>query len=125
MNIDATEVNSNIVIIRFSSSETTASDDKSVEFDIGNQGKFFELVETILDQQRHHIIVDMSTVRYIDSSALWALFEGHRKAQNQGRAFILYAINADVKRVLSITQLDAKFTIVDTQPDAISAVPIA
>ena len=92
-----------------------------IEFDIENQGKFVELIETILDQKSPHILLDMTNITYIDSSGLWALFEGHRKTQRIGRSFFLCNVTKDVKRVLVITQLASKFIIVDNEADAIKS----
>ena len=94
---------------------------EGIEFDIENQGKFVELIETVLDQKSPHILLNMENITYIDSSGLWALFEGHRKTQRIGRSFFLCNVSKDVKRVLVITQLASKFVIVNNEAEAISS----
>lgn len=122
MELSTKSLTSDILKIEFFHSEGDAdSVSDGIEFDIENQGKFVELIETILDQKSPHILLDMTNITYIDSSGLWALFEGHRKTQRIGRSFFLCNVTKDVKRVLVITQLASKFIIVDNEADAIKS----
>lgn len=122
MELSTKSLTSDILKIEFFPSEgDTDPAADGIEFDIENQGKFVELIETILDQKSPHILLDMTNITYIDSSGLWALFEGHRKTQRIGRSFFLCNVTKDVKRVLVITQLASKFIIVDNEADAIKS----
>ena len=62
----------------------------------------------------------MENISYIDSSGLWALFEGHKKAAQREGKMVLLKPAKDVKRVLDITKMSAKMDIVDTEDDAIN-----
>jgi anti-sigma B factor antagonist len=121
MELSTKTLESDILKIEFSPSDGDTDLSNGIEFDIENQGKFVELIETVLDQKSPHILLDMTNITYIDSSGLWALFEGHRKTQRIGRSFFLCNVTKDVKRVLVITQLASKFVIVDSEAEAIKS----
>ena len=121
MELSTKTLESDILKIEFSPSDGDTDLSDGIEFDIENQGKFVELIETVLDQKSPHILLDMTNITYIDSSGLWALFEGHRKTQRIGRSFFLCNVTKDVKRVLVITQLASKFVIVDGEAEAIKS----
>ncbi len=121
MELSTKTLESDILKIEFSPSDGDTDLSYGIEFDIENQGKFVELIETVLDQKSPHILLDMTNITYIDSSGLWALFEGHRKTQRIGRSFFLCNVTKDVKRVLVITQLASKFVIVDSEAEAIKS----
>lgn len=92
----------------------------SIELDIENQSHFVELINTIFDEGVSKVIVNMENISYIDSSGLWALFEGHKKAAQRDGKMVLLKPAKDVKRVLDITKMSAKMAIVDNEDDAIS-----
>lgn len=93
-----------------------------IELDIENQSQFLDILNTVIDEGKTKIIVDMKHVNYIDSSGLWALFEAHKKAiQKKGKLVLLNPVK-DVKRVLDITKISSKILICDQENDAIEKV---
>lgn len=91
-----------------------------VELDIENQAYFVDIVNSVFDDGNVHVIVDMENVSYIDSSGLWALFEGHKKAAQRGGKLVLLNPTKDVRRVLDITKMSSKIQIFTTQTDALT-----
>ena len=92
----------------------------NVELDIQNQSKFIETLNTLFDNGHIKLIIDMSNIIYIDSSGLWAIFEGHKKAvERKGNLLILNPVQ-DVKRVLDITKISSKIHIFDTNSEALT-----
>lgn len=94
----------------------------SVELDIESQANFVEVINTIFEDGQANIIVDMSNISYIDSSGLWALFEGHKKATQKEGIMILLNPTKDVKRVLDITKMSSKLKIMSSEEDAIKVI---
>ena len=94
----------------------------AVELDIENQSQFMDILNTVIDEGRIKIVVDMKNVNYIDSSGLWALFEGHKKALQKNGKLVLLNPTKDVKRVLDITKISSKIIICDNEADAITKV---
>lgn len=80
-----------------------------------------ELILTNTEGQRN-IILDMSGVKYVDSSGLSSLLVGHRLCKNSDGLFILTGINDAVSRLLTISQLDSVITIVPKVEEAIDLI---
>jgi anti-anti-sigma factor len=80
-----------------------------------------ELILTNTEGQRN-IVLDMSNVKYADSSGLSSLLVGHRLCKNAGGVFILTGINEAVSRLITISQLDNVITIVPKVDEAIDLI---
>lgn len=91
----------------------------TVELDIENQAQFVGVINDILDKSSSKLIINMKNISYIDSSGLWAIFEGHKKAVQQNSNLVLISPTKDVKRVLDITKMSSKVQIFDTEALAI------
>ena len=68
-------------------------------------------VNAIFSDGMFHLVVDLTYVSYIDSSGLWALFEGHKKASQKKGHLVLLNPTKDVKRVLDITKVSSKMQV--------------
>jgi anti-sigma B factor antagonist len=66
------------------------------------------------------IVVDLSQVDFIDSTALGVLIEARTKLANR-KAFLLAAPGLVTRRALQISGLDRHFTVHDTVEDALSS----
>ena len=55
------------------------------------------------------VMVDLSGVKYIDSSGIAGLVEGYQKARSSGGAFGLVAASEPVRSVLELARLDQVF----------------
>jgi anti-anti-sigma factor len=66
-----------------------------------------------------NIILDLESVKYCDSSGLSALLIGHRVCKVSKGLFILSGLQANLKKLITISQLGAVFTIKNTNAEAI------
>ena len=64
-----------------------------------------------------HFIVDLSRVKYCDSSGLSALLVGNRLAKEKNFKMILFGLQPSVEKIISISQLDTVFNIVSREKD--------
>ena len=80
-----------------------------------------ELILSNTEGQRN-IILDMSGVKYADSSGLSSLLVGHRLCKNSDGVFIITGINEAVSRLITISQLDNVMTIVPKIEEAIDLI---
>jgi anti-sigma B factor antagonist len=80
-----------------------------------------ELILTNTEGQRN-IILDLSNVKYSDSSGLSSLLVGHRMCKNSEGTFILTGINDNISRLISISQLENILTIVGSVDEAIDLI---
>ncbi len=80
-----------------------------------------ELILTNTEGQRN-IILDLSQVKFADSSGLSSLLVGHRLCKNASGSFILTGLNDAVSRLITISQLENVLTIVPTAEEAIDLI---
>ena len=69
-----------------------------------------------------NIIIDLSEVKYVDSSGLSALLVGNRIYNEDGGIFILSSLNDHVLKLIKISQLNNVLNILPTVQEAIDAV---
>jgi anti-sigma B factor antagonist len=80
-----------------------------------------ELILINTEGQRN-IILDLSQVKFADSSGLSSLLVGHRLCKNAEGTFILTGLNDAVSRLITISQLDNVLSIVSSTEEAIDLV---
>jgi anti-sigma B factor antagonist len=68
------------------------------------------------------VVVDLSEVVFMDSTALGVLIEARSRLQNR-RAFFLAAPGMETRRALQISGLDRHFAVHDSVPEALAAKP--
>jgi anti-sigma B factor antagonist len=71
---------------------------------------------------QRNIILDLSAVKFTDSSGLSSLLVGHRLCKNADGVFILVGLNDSVARLITISQLDNVLTVVKTAEEGIDLV---
>ncbi len=121
MEIIKTPIDKNIMKVEIGSEydETKKSISGNVELDIENQSHFVDIINSVFDEGKVQILVDMQNVSYIDSSGLWAIFEGHKKAMQKNGKLVLLSPTKDVRRVLDITKISSKIPIFQQENEAI------
>lgn len=80
-----------------------------------------EIIESVNDTLSNNIIkcaVDISEVRYINSSGIGVLITILTKFRNKGGEVVIVNPSEHVKKLLAITKLNAIFTIVDGVAEA-------
>ena len=69
-----------------------------------------------------NIIVDLSNVKFVDSSGLSALLIGHRLCKDEKGIFGLCGLNDTVKNLIKISQLEDVLHLYSTQHDAVEGI---
>lgn len=80
-----------------------------------------ELIIFNTEGQRN-IILDLSKVKYIDSSGLSSILVGYRLCKNAQGLFILVGLNDAVTKLITISQLESILTIVNKTEEAIDLI---
>lgn len=80
-----------------------------------------ELILFNTEGQRN-IVLDLSGVKYVDSSGLSSLLVGHRLCKNADGVFILTGLNAAVSKLMAISQLETIITIVAKTEEAVDLI---
>lgn len=65
-----------------------------------------------------NIIMEMSAVKYCDSSGLSAILVGNRLCKNSGGKFVISGVQELVSKLISISQLDSILKITKTTEEA-------
>jgi anti-sigma B factor antagonist len=90
------------------------------ELDLYNAAPVREALFEACDDGPNRIVVDLSKVEFIDSTALGVLIEARTKLPNR-KAFLLAAPGLETRRALQISGLDRHFAVHDTVEDALSS----
>ncbi|UII20779.1 STAS domain-containing protein [Fulvivirga ligni] len=80
-----------------------------------------ELITTHAEGVKN-IILDLSEVKYTDSSGLSALLVGNRVIQEDGGIFVLAGLSEHTLKLIKISQLDSVLNILPTVEEAVDAV---
>ena len=91
------------------------------EVDIYTAPRFKECMLELLDDGVERLLVDMSGVTFIDSTALGVLIGGLRRVHDADGMMALVVTTSAVQRVLTITGLDRVFDIHATRAAATEA----
>lgn len=70
----------------------------------------------------NNVILDLTEVKYTDSSGLSALLVGNRIMQEDGGIFVLACLSDHTMKLIKISQLDTVLTILPTAEEAVDAV---
>jgi anti-sigma B factor antagonist len=90
------------------------------ELDLYNASAVREALFKACNDGPTRVVVDLSEVEFMDSTALGVLIEARTKLPNR-KAFLLAAPGLETKRALQISGLDGHFSVHDTVPDALEA----
>ena len=98
-------------------------DEKIINFegDLIGEENGPEIIESVNDTLSNNIIkcaVDISEVRYINSSGIGVLITILTKFRNKGGEVVIVNPSEHVKKLLAITKLNAIFSIVDSIAEA-------
>ena len=90
------------------------------KIDLGNstalRAKLFEMLES-----SKRVAVNMTQVRYIDSSGIATLIEALKKAHGLRKDFVLFGVPEAVHAVLKLTNLLGVFRIADSEEHALDS----
>lgn len=82
--------------------------------------RFRARLEDLVRAGRIHIVLDMSAVSYIDSSALGCLVMAHTKVARAGGAMSMFGLNEKGLELLVVTKLATIFRLADNELDAVN-----
>lgn len=90
------------------------------ELDLYNAHEVREALLECCEEGPERLVVELSNVTFIDSTALGVLIEARTRMANR-RAFLLAAPAMETRRALEISGLDRHFVVHDTVDDALAA----
>jgi anti-sigma B factor antagonist len=90
------------------------------ELDLYNAHVVRDALLQAAGESPERLVVDLSEVRFIDSTALGVLIEARTKLPNR-RGFLLAAPGLETRRALQISGLDRHFSVHETLDEALQA----
>ena len=90
------------------------------ELDLYNAHVVRDALLECCSEEPPRLVVDLSGVKFIDSTALGVLIEARTRMPNR-RAFLLAAPGLETRRALEVSGLDRHFSVHDSRDDALSA----
>ena len=90
------------------------------ELDLYNAHVVREALLACCEEAPQRLVVDLSEVKFIDSTALGVLVEARSRMANR-RAFLLAAPGLETKRALEVSGLDRHFSVHDSRDEALDA----
>jgi anti-sigma B factor antagonist len=90
------------------------------ERDLNNPHAVREALIACCDEAPEKLVVDLSGVKFIDSTALGVLIEARTRMANR-KSFLLASPGLETRRALEISGLDKHFAVHDSLDDALSA----
>jgi anti-anti-sigma factor len=90
------------------------------ELDLYNAPALRETLFALADEQPERLVIDLSEVEFVDSTALGVLIETRTKLDNR-RAFLLASPGLETHRALRISGLDQHLAVYDSLDAALAA----
>ena len=82
-----------------------------------------ERLKSLIAEGKKKIVLNMASVKYIDSAGLGTLVAGHVSAKTQGVSVRLCQLGQKFHEVLQMTKLLTVFDVYDTEAAAVSSFP--
>jgi anti-sigma B factor antagonist len=102
--------------------------DKITIFDISGDIDFAsspEVRQSVLREIREsralRVMMNLSEVRYIDSSGVASLVEGLKASRDLGSRFVLFGLSTSAREVLQLSRLINAFEIYDNEEQAVAS----
>lgn len=102
--------------------------DKTTIFDVSGDIDFANspevrqsLLREISENHTPRVVVNLSQVRYIDSSGVASLVEGLKASRDLGSRFILFGLSTSAREVLQLSRLNKVFEVYDNEEQALAS----
>ena len=78
------------------------------------------LLRELRELRTPRVILNLKSVRYIDSSGVASLVEGLKASRDVGSRFVLFGLNTTIREVLQLSKLVRIFEIYESEEQAIA-----
>lgn len=91
--------------------------------DITTAWQFRLKLQECISKLSRHLVVNLGSVNFIDSSGLTSLVAGMRDADKVKGSFRICNVHPEAKLVFEVTMMDTVFEIMETEEEALEGVP--
>jgi anti-sigma B factor antagonist len=92
------------------------------EIDLYTAPDLKQVLTTAIDEGERRIVIDLTDVSFLDSTALGVLIGAVKRLRTRGGALAIVNVDSSIAKTFEITGLDQIFTILPTRGDAIDAI---
>jgi anti-anti-sigma factor len=93
----------------------------SGELDLAAAPRLATVLSIATAGQEPCVVLDLTAVDFIDSTALGAIMHASTEADAAGKSVLVVALEGPVKRLLEITNLTGRFRVYPSREDALAA----
>jgi len=80
------------------------------------------ILEELKEKRTTRLVVNLTNVRYIDSSGVASLVEGLKVSKTMGSRFMLFGLSPAAREVLELSRLIRVFEVFGSEAEALQAV---
>ncbi len=103
-------------------SDNTTIFDVTGDIDLANSPEVRKaLLREVREKRTPRVVMNLSKVRYIDSSGVASLVEGLKASRDVNSRFILFGLSASAREVLQLSRLLKIFEVYDNEDQALSS----
>lgn len=96
--------------------------DVAGDIDLANSPEVRKLLlREVRENRTPRVVMNLSKVRYIDSSGVASLVEGLKASRDLGLRFILFGLSPSAREVLQLTRLLKIFEVYDDEAQALGS----
>lgn len=77
-------------------------------------------IEALAEENIHKIVLDLSELKYMNSTGLNVLINTLSKTRKNGGDLVLCGISRKIQELLLVTKLNSVFTVTDTADEAVA-----
>jgi anti-sigma B factor antagonist len=103
-------------------SDNTTIFDVTGDIDLANSPEVRKaLLREVREKRTPRVVMNLSKVRYIDSSGVASLVEGLKASRDVNSRFILFGLSPSAREVLQLSRLLKIFEVYDNEDQALSS----
>jgi anti-sigma B factor antagonist len=91
------------------------------EIDLFTAPDFKQVLTETIEGGEHRVVIDLTEVSFLDSTALGVLIGAVKRLRSRGGALAIVNTDASIAKTFAITGLDQIFTILPTREEALAA----
>jgi anti-sigma B factor antagonist len=111
-----------LLLISARRQDKTTIFDLSGDIDFANSPKVRDSVlREIRESHTPRVMMNLSQVRYLDSSGVASLVEGLKASRDLGSRFILFGLSTSTREVLQLSRLIKVFEVYDNEEQAMAS----
>src|ERR1700731_4299741 len=90
--------------------------DVSGDIDMANSPELRKaILHEIRDARTSRVVLNLSGMKYIDSSGVASLVEGLKASRDMGSRFVLFGLSPSVREVFQLSRLNTVFEVYDNE----------